>query len=131
MPERPRTIVTGVIGYDCHVVGHRLLCHALEEAGFKVVGLGTFCSPEGFVPAGGGGGLGRVRDPPRRGGGRRAVGDPEFVGKRGGASMVRWQRSTARLFALVAGSLATVGPWSATGFGQTDQPQRGGGLRAA
>jgi methylaspartate mutase sigma subunit len=43
--------VTGVIGYDCHVVGHRILCHALEEAGFKVVSLGTFCSQEDFVRA--------------------------------------------------------------------------------
>lgn len=49
--EKPKTIVTGVIGYDCHVVGHRILCHALQEAGFKVVSLGTFCAQEDFVRA--------------------------------------------------------------------------------
>lgn len=46
-----RTVVTGVIGADCHIVGNRILQMALEEAGFKVVPLGIMVSQEEFVKA--------------------------------------------------------------------------------
>lgn len=45
------TVVTGVIGDDVHVMGIRLLEHALESAGFKVVRLGVQVSQEEFVQA--------------------------------------------------------------------------------
>lgn len=50
MTER-RTVVTGVIGADCHIVGNRILQMALEEAGFKVVSLGIMVAQEEFVKA--------------------------------------------------------------------------------
>lgn len=46
-----RTVVTGVIGADCHIVGNRILQMALEEAGFKVVSLGIMVAQEEFVKA--------------------------------------------------------------------------------
>jgi len=46
-----RTLVTGVIGEDVHIVGIRLLEHALIDAGFKVVSLGIHNSQEDFVNA--------------------------------------------------------------------------------
>ena len=36
-----RTIVTGVIGADTHIVGNRILSMALEDAGYRVVSLGA------------------------------------------------------------------------------------------
>lgn len=55
MPELRRTerktIVTGVIGSDCHVVGNFVLRYALERAGFKVVGLGACVPQEEFIDA--------------------------------------------------------------------------------
>ena len=45
------TVVTGVIGEDVHVVGIRILEHALREAGFTVVSLGTQVSQEEFINA--------------------------------------------------------------------------------
>lgn len=45
------TIVTGVIGADCHIVGHRLLSFALERAGFHVVSLGALTPAEDFIKA--------------------------------------------------------------------------------
>jgi methylaspartate mutase sigma subunit len=45
------TVVTGVIGADCHIVGNRILQMALEEAGFKVVALGIMVAQEEFVKA--------------------------------------------------------------------------------
>ena len=47
----PRTLVTGVIGSDTHIVGNRILSMALEKAGFKVVGLGALTPAEDFVKA--------------------------------------------------------------------------------
>jgi methylaspartate mutase sigma subunit len=44
-------VVTGVIGDDVHVVGIRLLEHALKHAGFKVVPLGVQVSQEEFINA--------------------------------------------------------------------------------
>lgn len=46
-----KTLVTGVIGSDTHIVGNRILSMALEEAGFKVVTLGALTPSEEFVKA--------------------------------------------------------------------------------
>ena len=43
--------MTGVIGDDVHVVGIRVLEHALRSAGFKVVALGVQVSQEEFINA--------------------------------------------------------------------------------
>jgi methylaspartate mutase sigma subunit len=49
MPSR--TIVTGVIGSDTHIVGNRILTMALEKAGYKVVSLGALTPAADFVKA--------------------------------------------------------------------------------
>jgi len=49
--ESKRTVVTGVIGEDVHVVGIRILEYALGEAGFKVVPLGSQVSQKEFIDA--------------------------------------------------------------------------------
>jgi methylaspartate mutase sigma subunit len=50
--EKPKgTLVTGVIGDDVHVVGIRIMEHALRGAGFKVVALGVQVSQEEFINA--------------------------------------------------------------------------------
>ena len=36
---------------DAHVVGNKIMAHALENAGFKVVNIGTFSSQEDFIRA--------------------------------------------------------------------------------
>jgi methylaspartate mutase sigma subunit len=46
-----KTLVTGVIGSDTHIVGNRILSMALEAAGFKVVTLGALTPAEEFVKA--------------------------------------------------------------------------------
>lgn len=46
-----KTLVTGVIGSDTHIVGNRILTMALEKAGYKVVGLGALTPSEDFVKA--------------------------------------------------------------------------------
>jgi len=46
-----RTIVTGVIGSDTHIVGNRILTMALEKAGYKVVSLGALTPSADFVRA--------------------------------------------------------------------------------
>jgi methylaspartate mutase sigma subunit len=46
-----RTIVTGVIGSDTHIVGNRILTMALEKAGYKVVSLGALTPATDFVKA--------------------------------------------------------------------------------
>ncbi|MSP67692.1 MAG: methylaspartate mutase subunit S [Alphaproteobacteria bacterium] len=46
-----KTLVTGVIGSDTHIVGNRILSMALEKAGYKVVGLGALTPAEDFVKA--------------------------------------------------------------------------------
>lgn len=48
---RSRTIVTGVIGSDTHIVGNRILTMALEKAGYKVVSLGALTPAADFVRA--------------------------------------------------------------------------------
>jgi len=49
--EKPKTVVLGVLGVDAHVVGNKIIAHALESEGFKVANIGTFSSPEDFIRA--------------------------------------------------------------------------------
>jgi methylaspartate mutase sigma subunit len=49
--ENPKTLVTGVIGADTHIVGNRILSMALEKAGYKVVALGALTPAEEFIKA--------------------------------------------------------------------------------
>ncbi|MEP6656858.1 MAG: methylaspartate mutase subunit S [Betaproteobacteria bacterium] len=46
-----RTLVTGVIGADTHIVGNRILSMALEEAGYRVIALGALTPATDFVKA--------------------------------------------------------------------------------
>src|SRR5688572_33113643 len=50
-PAGTKTLVTGVIGSDTHIVGNRILTMALEKAGFKVVSLGALTPAPDFVKA--------------------------------------------------------------------------------
>ena len=38
------SVITGVIGIDCHIVGTSLVSYGLTKAGFKVVRLGACVS---------------------------------------------------------------------------------------
>ena len=49
--QAKKTVVLGVLGVDAHVVGNKIMAHALESAGFKVVNIGTFSSQEDFIRA--------------------------------------------------------------------------------
>jgi methylaspartate mutase sigma subunit len=44
-------LVTGVIGEDVHIIGIRVVEHAMREAGFKVISLGAQVSQEEFIKA--------------------------------------------------------------------------------
>ena len=46
-----KTLVTGVIGSDTHIVGNRILSMALEKVGYKVVALGALTPAAEFVKA--------------------------------------------------------------------------------
>lgn len=46
-----KTLITGVIGSDTHIVGNRILSMALEKAGYKVVALGALTPAAEFVKA--------------------------------------------------------------------------------
>ncbi len=46
-----KTLVTGVIGVDTHIVGNRIPSMALEKAGYKVVALGALTPAEEFIKA--------------------------------------------------------------------------------
>ena len=46
-----KTLVTGVIGADTHIVGNRILSMALEKEGFKIVTLGALTPADEFVKA--------------------------------------------------------------------------------
>ena len=46
-----RTLVTGVIGSDTHIVGNRILSYALEKAGFNVISLGALTPGGDFIKA--------------------------------------------------------------------------------
>ena len=48
---RPKTLVTGVVGSDTHIVGNRILSMALEKAGYKVVALGALTPAADFIKA--------------------------------------------------------------------------------
>ena len=48
---RRRTLVTGVIGSDTHIVGNRILSLALEKAGYRVIALGALTPAADFVKA--------------------------------------------------------------------------------
>jgi methylaspartate mutase sigma subunit len=49
MRKGQKTAVLGVLGVDAHVVGNKIMAHALESAGFKVVNIGTFSSQQDFI----------------------------------------------------------------------------------
>jgi len=49
--EGKKTVVLGVLGVDAHVVGNKIMAHALENEGFKVVNIGTFSSQLDFIRA--------------------------------------------------------------------------------
>ncbi len=51
MSLRQKTLVTGVIGSDTHIVGNRILSMALEKAGYKVVALGALTPATDFIKA--------------------------------------------------------------------------------
>ena len=46
-----RTLITGVIGSDAHIVGNRIVSMALEKAGYKVVSLGALTPAADFTKA--------------------------------------------------------------------------------
>ena len=49
--KEKRIVVLGVLGVDAHVVGNKIMAHALEKEGFKVVNIGTFSSQPDFIRA--------------------------------------------------------------------------------
>jgi len=49
--DQKKTLVTGVIGSDVHIIGNKILSYALTEAGFNVIGLGIFVTQEDFIKA--------------------------------------------------------------------------------
>jgi len=49
--SKPKTLVTGVIGADTHIVGNRILSMALEKEGYRVVALGALTPAGDFVKA--------------------------------------------------------------------------------
>lgn len=46
-----KTIVIGVIGYDVHAVGNKIIDHALSIEGFNVVNVGVLSTQEDFINA--------------------------------------------------------------------------------
>jgi methanogenic corrinoid protein MtbC1 len=44
-------LITGVIGEDVHIIGIRILEHALRDAGFRIISLGAQVSQEQFIEA--------------------------------------------------------------------------------
>jgi methylaspartate mutase sigma subunit len=51
MSTTRKTVVTGVIGSDTHIVGNRILSMALEKAGYRVVTLGALTPATDFINA--------------------------------------------------------------------------------
>ena len=49
--EVPANLVLGVIGYDCHSVGNKILDAFFTEEGFKVTNLGVMVSQDEFIDA--------------------------------------------------------------------------------
>ncbi len=48
---KPKTVIVGTIGSDCHFVGQFLLARSLEGAGFDAVSLGACVPQEEFIHA--------------------------------------------------------------------------------
>lgn len=48
---QPVPVVLGVIGFDCHSVGNKILDAFFTEAGFSVTNLGVMVSQEEFISA--------------------------------------------------------------------------------
>lgn len=46
-----KTVVTGVIGVDAHIIGNRIIQKVLEKEGFKVISLGALTPAEEFIEA--------------------------------------------------------------------------------
>ena len=51
MADNKKTLVTGVIGEDVHIVGIRILEHALRNAGYNIVALGAQTPADDFIKA--------------------------------------------------------------------------------
>ncbi|HSR09985.1 MAG TPA: methylaspartate mutase subunit S [Thermodesulfobacteriota bacterium] len=51
MSAKKKTVILGVLGVDAHVVGNKIMAHALESGGFKVVNIGTFSTQQDFIRA--------------------------------------------------------------------------------
>jgi len=49
--EKKGNLVMGVIGFDAHVIGNRILEYAFTKVGFNVTNLGIFASQEDFINA--------------------------------------------------------------------------------
>ena len=49
--KKPKTIVTGVIGSDTHIVGNRILSMALDKAGYRTIALGALTPAPDFIKA--------------------------------------------------------------------------------
>jgi methylaspartate mutase sigma subunit len=51
MGDNKKTLVTGLIGEDVHIVGIRILEHALRNAGYEIIALGAQTPGEEFIKA--------------------------------------------------------------------------------
>jgi methylaspartate mutase sigma subunit len=51
MADAKGTLVTGVIGEDVHIMGIRIVEHALRDAGFRIVSLGAQVSQKQYIEA--------------------------------------------------------------------------------
>jgi len=51
LDQRPPAIVLGVIGFDCHSVGNKILDAFFVDQGFRVTNLGVMVSQDEFVSA--------------------------------------------------------------------------------
>jgi methylaspartate mutase sigma subunit len=51
MADSKGILVTGVIGEDVHIMGIRIVEHALRDAGFRIVSLGAQVSQEQYIDA--------------------------------------------------------------------------------
>jgi methylaspartate mutase sigma subunit len=49
--KKSKTVILGVLGVDAHVVGNKIMAHALENEGFTVVNIGIFSSQQDFIRA--------------------------------------------------------------------------------
>jgi methylaspartate mutase sigma subunit len=49
--DRTLTLVLGVIGFDCHSVGNKILDAFFSEKGFRVINLGVMVTQDEFISA--------------------------------------------------------------------------------